>query len=58
MNIIDEIRKLLETEANNIEDRLEDLINCYKKGTVDDIIEKQQNELEKINKTLKFIGEL
>lgn len=53
-----DLRKELKKEANDIEDRLEDLINCYEKGTVDEIIEEQQNELEKINKTLKFIGEL
>ena len=55
---IEEIRKQLEKEANDIEDRIEDLINCYEKGTVDEIIEEQQNELEKISKILKFIGEM
>ncbi len=55
--ILNKIVLLLEKEANDIEDRLEDLINCYEKETVNDIIEQQQKDLEFIDKLLKFINE-
>ena len=49
---IKEFRILLEKETREIEDRLEDLINCYGEGTVNDIIEQQQNDLGYINELL------
>ena len=54
---MNEIRILLEKEANEIEDRLEDLINGYEKGTVDKIIEQQQRDLELIDRLLKVIND-
>lgn len=53
---MNDIRILLEKEANEIEDRLEDLINCYEKGTVDKLIEQQQRDLELIDRLLKTIN--
>lgn len=52
---IKEILKELKREANDIKDRIEDLTNCYKKGTVDEIIEEQKNELKKINNAIKIL---
>lgn len=49
----EEMLKVLKKEANDIKDRIEDLTNCYKKGTVDDIIKEQTNELKKINNAIK-----
>lgn len=49
----EELLKELKKEANDIKDRIEDFTNCYQKGTVDDIIEEQTNELKKITKAIR-----
>ena len=55
--ILNIIRLLLEKEANDTEDRLEDLINCYQRGTVNEIIEQQQKDLEFMDSLLKIIND-
>jgi hypothetical protein len=49
----EEMLKKLKIEANDIKDRIEDLTNCYKKGTVDEIIKEQESELKKINSVIE-----
>lgn len=48
----------LKKEANDIKDRIEDLTNCYQKGTVDDIIKEQTNELKKITNAIKELEKI
>ncbi len=55
LKITNEYRKLLEQEANDIDDRVDDLLSINKEGIVDELIEAQLKELEFINNLISLI---